>query len=166
MKILIALLAALVLVPAASAAYPAPYATQTLDKTLPSLDGSIQYAAGKSGGGTLIVANRTEGGTTVMSTTIPGAFGIPVLTQSGLAGGLFHDGSAFVLQQAGFDNASSHFAIVGTNDLKLRQTITLKGTFGFDALSPNGSMLYLIQHRTANDWNHYVVRAYNLRTHT
>ena len=47
----------------------------------------------------------------------------------------------------------------------MRDTITLQGTFGFDALSPDASKLYLIQHLTANDIEHYIVRAYDLATH-
>jgi hypothetical protein len=162
---LIVFLAALVLVPAASAAFPAPYAVQGPDVILPSLDGSVQFTALKDAGGTRIVATRTASGSTLASTVIPGAFGIPGVTESGLPGGLFHDGSAFVLQQVGL-GTTSHFAVVNTTDLSVRQRIDLKGTFGFDALSPDGSILYLIEHRTAQDWEHYVVRAYDLRTET
>jgi hypothetical protein len=45
-------------------------------------------------------------------------------------------------------------------------SITLNGDFAFDALSPDASTLYLIQHVDANNINRYVVRAYDLRTHT
>ena len=43
----------------------------------------------------------------------------------------------------------------------------LHGSFAFDALSPDASRLYLIQHTEAanGDYAHYVVRAYDLRTH-
>ena len=68
-----------------------------------------------------------------------------------------------MLQQVGFAK-TSHFAIVSTADLSVRRRIDLKGTFGFDAVSPDGSMLYLIQHTTAEDWQHYIVRAYDLRS--
>ena len=39
--------------------------------------------------------------------TVHGAYGIPQVTQSGLAAGLFHDGSAFVLQNVGLEKTSS-----------------------------------------------------------
>jgi len=154
-------LTALVLVPAASAAYPAPYAVQGPDVVLTSLDGSVEYTALKDGGNTRIVASHTVGGATIMSTVIAGAYGIPGVTQSGLTGGLFHDGSAFVLQQVGLA-ATSHLAIVRTADLSVAKRVDLKGTFGFDALSPDGSELYLIQHTSSQDIEHYVVRAYDL----
>jgi hypothetical protein len=151
-------LAALVLVPAASAAFPAPYAVQGPSIVLSSLDGLVHYTALKRGANTRVVA----AGAISRSAVIPGAYGIPGVTQSGLAGGLFHDGSAFVLQQVGLAK-TSHFAIVSAADLSVRQKIELKGTFGFDAVSPDGSMLYLIQHTTVDDYQHYVVRAYDLK---
>jgi hypothetical protein len=62
-------------------------------------------------------------------------------------------------------SSTSRFMVIGTKDLAPQQTITLKGTFGFDALSPDGSKLYLIQHTSSQDIQHYIVRAYNLMTH-
>ena len=155
-------LVALVLAPAASAAFPAPYAVEVPSVVLSSLDGTIRFTALKGGHDTRVAAAGLDG-PTLRSAVVPGAFGIPGVTQSGLAGGLFRDRSAFVLQQVGLAK-TSHFAIVSTADLSVLRRIDLKGTFGFDALSPDGSMLYLIQHTTVDDWQHYVVRAYDLRS--
>jgi hypothetical protein len=157
---LLVVTAALAVVPAASAAYPAPFAVQG-GQGLPSLDGSVHYVTLKTGPNTRIVALGAQGGET-MSRTISGAFGIATLTQTGLTGGLFHDGTAFVLQSIGL-KPTSRFVIVRSTDLAPRQRITLKGTFGFDALSPDGSMLYLIQHTSTQDIQHYIVRAYDLK---
>lgn len=155
------LLAALVLVPAAAAAYPTPFAVQGEQIQLPSLDGTTWFVATKDGANTRLATIGAQR----RSATVEGAFGIPTITQNGLVGGLFHDGSALVLQSVGL-HATSSFVIVSTTDLAVRDTIALDGTFGFDALSPDGSTLYLIQHSTADDIQHYVVRAYDLRTHT
>src|SRR4029077_9308792 len=87
------------------------------------------------------------------------------LTYKGPSGGLFRDGSAFVLESMGFPKMS-RFLVIGTDDLAVRQQIALKGLFGFDALSPDGSKLYLIQHTSTEDIQHYVVRAYDLNEHT
>lgn len=158
---LLVVVGALVIVQSASAAFPAPFAVQG-GAGLPSLDGSLRFVAVKAGGDTRISAVATGGGTTRMSRTIPGSYGIAELTQNGLAGGLFRDGSAFVLQSVGLKQAS-RFMIVGANDLVPHATIALKGTFGFDALSPDGSRLYLIQHTSTQDIQHYIVRAYDLK---
>jgi hypothetical protein len=163
LRVLVPLAAALALVPAALAAYPAGYAAQG-GPGLPSLDGSLRFVALGAGADTKINVTDASTGATVMSQTISGGFGVPRLTQNGLAGGLFHDGSAFVLQSVGFAS-TTRFTVIGTSDLAARDAITLKGTFGFDALSPDGSKLYLIQHTTAQDLEHYVVRAYDLKAH-
>jgi hypothetical protein len=154
---------ALALPAVASAAYPAPFAIQG-GAGLPSLDGTVHYVAQKTGADTRITALTAAGDEAAPSLTLRGGYGIATLTQSGLTGGLFHDGSAFVAQSLGLGSTSS-FVVIGTKDLVPRQTITLKGTFGFDALSPDGSKLYLIQHTSTRDVQRYIVRAYDLRTH-
>jgi hypothetical protein len=42
--------------------------------------------------------------------------------------------------------------------------VVLSGSFAFDALSPDASHLYLIEHTSLRDHTHYVVRSYDLRT--
>jgi hypothetical protein len=160
---LFVLVGALALPAIASAAYPAPFAVQG-GAGLPSLDGSVNFVALNAGANTRITALSAAGDESAPSFTLRGEYGIATLTQSGLTGGLFHDGSAFVAQSLGLKSTSS-FVVIGTKDLVPRQTIKLKGTFGFDALSPDGSKLYLIQHTSTQDIQHYIVRAYNLKTH-
>jgi hypothetical protein len=160
---LLVVLGALALPAIASAAYPAPFAVQG-GAGLPNLDGSVRYVAQTAGANTRIAALTTAGDESAPTLLLRGEYGIATLTQSGLTGGLFHDGSAFVTQSLGIKSTSS-FVVIGTKDLVPRQTITLKGTFGFDALSPDGSKLYLIQHTSTQDIQHYIVRAYNLKTH-
>jgi hypothetical protein len=46
--------------------------------------------------------------------------------------------------------------------MRLRQTVTIKGDFGFDALSPHGRTVYLIQRSSAENLSQYRVRAYDL----
>jgi hypothetical protein len=164
MKTLLVVLAALVLVPAASASYPTPFAAQGVDAGLFSLDHSLRFVALKAPTGTQVQAVRASGGAVIASQALQGDWGIPMLTYNGLTGGLFHDGSALVLQSVGIAGTTK-FAILGTRDLAVRDTISLNGYYGFDALSPDGSMLYLIQHTSTQDYQHYVVRAYDLRSH-
>lgn len=158
---LLVVVGALAIVQSASAAYPTPFAVQG-GAGLPSLDGSLHFVTLKAGADTRIAAVEAGGGATLLSRTVSGSYGIAQLTQTGLAGGLFRDGSAFVLQSVGL-KPTSRFLIVGAKDLVPRATIVLKGTFGFDALSPDGSKLYLIQHTSTQDIEHYIVRAYDLK---
>jgi hypothetical protein len=161
---LLVVAAAFAVVPAAFAAFPGPYAVQGGQGIL-GKDGSLRFVAAKSAEGTLVSAISTKDKSVQMSRTLDGALGVVTLSPSGPGEGLLRDGSAFVLQTLGF-SATTQFVLLRTSDLATQDRFTLKGTFAFDALSPNGSMLYLIQHKTVNDVEHYIVRAYNLRTHT
>jgi hypothetical protein len=165
MKTLLPVLAALVIVPAASAAYPTPFAAQGIGASVYSLDHSRMFVALKGANGTQVQVVGANGGAVLRSRSLAGNWGIPMLTYNDVTGGLFHDGSAFVLQSVGIAETTK-FTILSTRDLTVRDTITLDGYFGFDALSPDGSTLYLIQHTSTQDYQHYVVRAYDLRTHT
>jgi hypothetical protein len=156
-------LGAFVVVPGASAAFPGPYAVQGGEGVL-SPDQSIRFVALKAGASTLVRANPMSDGAVTMSQTIPGAFGVPTLTVDGPGSGMFRDGSTFILQSMGLQS-STQFVLLRTADLSMRDQIELKGTFGFDALSPDGTMMYLIQHRTVQDIQHYIVRAYDLSAH-
>jgi hypothetical protein len=157
-------LGALAVVSVASAAYPSPFALQGGQGVL-SNDGAIRFVAIGTGESTVVRAYKSNGGSTVMSSlSIPGSYGVPMLTSIGPGGGMFRDGSTFVLQSTGlFD--TTQFVLLRTVDLGVRDQIVLKGTFAFDALSPDGSRLYLIQHKSVQDVQHYIVRAYDFSAH-
>ena len=89
MKTFLAVLAALVIVPAASAAYPTPFAAQGVDAGLYNLDHSLRFVALKGATGTKVQSVGVRSGAAVASTTLAGDWGIPMLTYNGLAGGLF-----------------------------------------------------------------------------
>src|SRR2546423_6148482 len=125
----------------------------------------LRYTAHAGGGATTVKAVRD--GKVVASSTFDGAFGIPAVTSEGAAGGLSPNGRLLVLAEPPhYDGlrAQSRFLLVSTRTLSLVQKIGLSGEFGFDALSPNGATLYLIQHVASNDLVRYVVRAYDVRT--
>ena len=143
---LAATLVALCLPGAASAAYPGTYGLQDG----PPL-GKL-HASNSAGDTVLSLGDRQS--------TIHGAYGIPTLITTETPLGLFRDGSRAVLQSLGIQKRSS-FVVVRLADLQVEQTIDLGGSWAFDALSPNGRTLYLIQH-TSDDFQHYVVRAYDL----
>src|SRR5258708_9701080 len=96
---LLVLVGALALVPSASAAFPGPMAVQG-GAGLASLDGSVHFVAFNAAAGTRIEA-VDAGGTTTMSRTLSGAFGIVNLTPNGVPGRLFQGGSPFVLHDLG-----------------------------------------------------------------
>ena len=54
------------------------------------------------------------------------------------------------------------FAILDARRLELRRRISLKGDFSFDAISPDGRLMYLVEYNP-REIGEYQVRAYDLR---
>jgi hypothetical protein len=114
-----------------------------------------------------------HGGTTVLthgkqSVSLAGSWGFPLVTLREDVGGLSADGRTLVLAQRDVSHPNgalarkSSFAVLGTSPLRVREVVTVKGDFGFDALSPDGATLYLIQHVSEQSLFKYRVRAYDL----
>jgi hypothetical protein len=125
-------------------------------------DGTLRFVTFGVGNKTLVQTLETEGGQPENSTILTGTWGIPSVTPNS-GGGISADGKTLVLGKTTCCTPST-FLVLNAKTLRPRKTITLKGSFFFDALSPDGSRLFLIQHRDATDLSHYVVRAYDLRT--
>jgi hypothetical protein len=114
------------------------------------------------GSGTFVAAIHTSNGAVISSTTLDGLFAFPRLGYDNGLEGLSADGSTLVLAETPIaKQASSRFVALETGTLQQAQEIDLQGDFSFDALSPNGRFLFLIQHMPSADASHYVVRAYD-----
>lgn len=131
-----------------------------------SMSGNVHYVTRLSAAGTTLTAFDGDG-RAIRSAEIAGSWGIPLVTLNGGAGGLSPDGRVLVLSDntspGGSLRARSGFAVVDTATLALKGTIHLHGEFSFDALSPQGSTLYLIQHVSQTNVTEYKVRAYDLK---
>jgi len=124
-----------------------------------------RYVAIPSNRVTVVEVVRVLGGRVLRWTSIRGTYGIPLVTLFGGAGGLSHDGKMLVLaSQTGLpgSHAVTRFVALNTRTLRANPVISLRGSFSFDGLSPDASTLYLIQYTSAQDYNRYRVRAYDL----
>jgi hypothetical protein len=162
-------IAALTLLLAPSAAASGP--------SLPAIDGGagveamsggVQYVTLAAGSATRLVVRANRGRDLLLrSANVPGAWGIPMVTFNGGTGGLSPDGHMLVLSDNvrpnGAPRTRSRFAVIRTKTLELTGTVSLRGDFSFDALSPQGGTLFLIQHVSRTDLTKYQVRAYDLR---
>ncbi len=94
---------------------------------------------------------------------LAGAWGIPMVAFDESTGGLSADGRTLVLAQPpiGRMRKVSRFRVLETRALRPLAVVTLKGSFSFDALSPDASTLYLIEHVNRSDVAEYRVRAYD-----
>jgi hypothetical protein len=126
-------------------------------------DGKTRYVAVSTGTGTAIERVRVHGGAVVGWATLDGSWGIPTVTFSPQGGeGLTRDGKRLIVTATGVWSPSE-FTVVRTRNFRVLDRFSLNGNFAYDALSPDGSILYLIQHMSANNTNRYVVRAYDLQ---
>jgi hypothetical protein len=117
-------------------------------------------------GGTLLETVDAAQGGVFGWVRLHGSWGTPTIGNGYSSGqGLSHDGRTLVLGSlAGPYVSPSRFLIVDSRRMKAVRTIVLDGIYSFDALSPDASKMYLIQYAAAGDLNHYIVRAYDLRT--
>jgi hypothetical protein len=130
-------------------------------------NGLVRYVALPAGTGTVVEAIRTADGRVTSFGSLSGSFGIPLLASDGTTGGVSRDGRTLVVGEQVQGGPTlrnvSHFVVFNPKRLDQPNEILLNGDFSFDALSPNGKRLYLIQHLSAQDVSRYVVRAYDLQ---
>ena len=112
---------------------------------------------------TLVERVARNGGSVLRWTRLQGTFTIPAVAYDRSASGVSADGSRLVLiePRQSFPRARTRFAVLDANGLGVYRTITLRGDFSFDAVSPRGRTMYLVNYRSANP-NEYHVRAYDL----
>jgi len=163
----LAVAAALVVAPAAFA--DGPLLVSQGGAGVANRDGAFHYVAVPNGtSGTLLEKIDVAHGQVYWWMRLPGSWGTPTIGNGALTGqGLSRNGRTLVLASLSGPFASvSKFLVVDPRRMKVLRTIALKGSFSFDALSPGGSRLYLIQYtRTASsDLSHYIVRGFDLRT--
>jgi hypothetical protein len=153
-----------VLTPAAGAqkgvlGYGADPATGITD-----LNGGSRYTALWAGAGTVVAKLDTSDGSVEQSSYRDGQLAVPSVAFDQSPGGLSADGEVLVLTKPGvrFPQTRSDFVVFDTKRLKVLDEVSFDGTFTFDALSPNGRWLYLVEYTSPRDLSEYVVRRYDL----
>src|SRR5690242_3664154 len=126
--------------------------------------GRDRYVTIPAGSNTVLARVSRDNGRILASRLLRGAFTIPAVAYDGSAGGLSGDGRTLVLiaPRASFPRAVTTFAVIDTPGLALRERLTLRGDFSFDAISARGASVYLIQYTSPLDPTRYVVRDYDL----
>jgi hypothetical protein len=128
---------------------------------------AVRYVALNAGAdATVIEAIRIRDGNVLRWNSLRGMLGIPMVAWDGSTGGLSRTGRRLVLaSQPGRD--WTRFAQVDPTGMRLLAQVRLRGSFAFDALSPDGSQMYLIQYlgRPRNPADQpYAVRAFDWKT--
>jgi hypothetical protein len=115
-------------------------------------------------GHTLVMRIRKAGGTIDLYGVVRGAYAIPAVAYDGSGGGLTANGASLVLIERPyvFPPRRLRLKTLDTSNMRVDHTIVLKGLWSFDALSPDGSMLYLVKYASATNPTRYAVRAYDV----
>jgi hypothetical protein len=126
---------------------------------------AARYVTLPAAAGTVVARVQKDGGQLLASRPVRGSFTIPAVAYDGSASGLSADGRTLVLIQPRpqFPRTRTALAVLDAKRLRLRAIVHLRGDFSFDAVSPHGGLLYLIQYISPRDPNRYLVRAYDLR---
>jgi hypothetical protein len=101
------------------------------------------------------------------SQSVAGAWRLPTIGSDPMPVGVSGDGRTIVLVPAAGAMSSageSRFAIVDRTFVAKPRVITLPGAFDFDAISANGTVLYVIEHLAGPPEAHYQVRAVDVAT--
>ncbi len=100
--------------------------------------------------------------------SIAGAWRLPTIGLEPVPAGVSADGSTIVLVELDRpqDATVSRFAIVDRSSQAKPRIVELPGAFEFDALSPDGSLLYVVEHLPSPPAGHYQVRTIETATGT
>jgi hypothetical protein len=125
---------------------------------------AVRYVALPADRDTLVARIERNGGRVVGFRRIRGRFTLPAVAYDGSAAGLSTDGRSLVLiaPRQGFPRRTTTFAVLDARTLKLRKTLTLRGDYSFDALSPDARWMYLIHYTSPKSPLAYEVRALDL----
>ena len=126
--------------------------------------GTVRYVTVTVGKQTLVEATRRDGGQIVRMQAWPGTWTVPAVAYDGSAGGLSADRRTLVLiePRTSFPRAQTRLLVVNAHNLASATVILLDGDYSFDAVSPNGSRLFLIHYLSVIDPTRYEVRAYDV----
>ena len=136
-----------------------PQSSMTLPTGLFSQDHRRIYTAIPRGKQTVITVTNMLTGATIRSMTVDGAYSTAGQNYANAV--LSADGHWLALRQLQQTGEISTIVLVDTQAGKVTKTIVLNGTFDLDAVSPDGSRIYLLE-RQNDAAGHYTVRLYQV----
>jgi hypothetical protein len=157
-------LAAVVGVPSALAGGKLP-PSSAIDAAPVSAPGSeLAYVTRRAGRDTKLVETFPGGLGVVRRARLAGRFSVPVVANDASPSGLSADGQTLVLTKPrrASRGGTTTLAVVDVRRLRIRRVLNLRGTFSFDAISPDGRTMFLIRYADPRDPTQYSVRAYDL----
>ena len=166
----VAALGAALTVPGAAFADGLPVVGLDGSQGVVSANGAYRYTTVADGPRTVVERLRVRGATIARQRDIRGTFLVPVVAYDSATSGLSADGRTLVLirprRQPVLAQKHTKLLVLDATRLTVRREVTLPGDFSFDAVSPDGSRIYLINYLslTRNNFDpaNYKVRAYDV----
>jgi hypothetical protein len=154
-KALAVVAASVVVAPAAARADGPPVLGLDGNNGVVSRDGAYRYVTFPSGRSTTVSRLRVDGGSVARYRTIDGRFAVPAVAYDNTASGLSADGRTLVLirPRTGLAQKRTQLVVVDPVRLLVRRHVSLRGDFSFDAISPDGSKLYLVNYLSLSRQN-------------
>jgi hypothetical protein len=129
--------------------------------------GALRYVTLATSRSTVVAVIRVRSGRVVRSNVLRGFYGVPIVAWDGSTGGVSGDGRSLVLasygpppRQAGVTS----FVVLNAQTLRKAHTFRLSGSWAYDAVSPDGSTIYLVEYLSAGQSPHYRVRSPDTET--
>ena len=126
----------------------------------------VRYVAMTGRNDTVVAEISRRDGAVRRFGTVRGQLGIPLVAFDGTTAGLTPDGKRLILASpAAGPRASTRFVFFDLKRFRVQDEVVVHGAFSYDALSPSGRLLYLIEHLSLGQRypTRYRVRAYDLR---
>jgi hypothetical protein len=129
-----------------------------------SPDGAARYVTVSNADHTVVERIDTANGRVTRTLQLNGRYTIPAVALDATPGGLSADGSTLILisPRVSFPRETTAFVRIDTEHFTNPHQFTLRGDFSFDALSPDGSTMFLINYTAPRDPTEYHVRAFDL----
>ena len=128
-------------------------------------NGTLRYVTLSTPRSTIVAAISVRSGRVVRSRVLRGFFGIPLVAFDNSTAGLSGDRHTLVVASYGptpGSPGSTSFVALRTRTLRTLRKIELPGSWAFDAMSPDGSRMFLIEYLSAGQSPHYRVRSFDL----
>jgi hypothetical protein len=111
-----------------------------------------------------VVRLQQDAGRVMDDAWIPGEWTVPAVAYDGTSAGLSADGGTLVLikPRRAFPRRRTSLALFDAQRMTLPRRITLDGDFSFDAISPDGSTLFLVEYPNPRKPTVYRVRMYDV----
>ena len=165
-RLLTTLALTLLAAPPAAAADGLPLPVDSSPSGVEDASGNVRFLAMPRQGRPAVMVQQISTGDLISSNLLRGQYVVPAVAYDGSAGGLSANNHRLILIQprTRFPRPHTTFAVLDGRGLAVDRILRLKGDFSFDALSPTGRLLYLIQYLSRRDPTQYQVRVYDLKT--